>query len=37
MRPAVDEALAFVEKIMGGDASFLQLAKHSNRMLINAA
>jgi len=37
MRPAVDEALDFVEKIFTGDASFLQIAKHSNKMLMEAS
>lgn len=37
MRPAIDEALDFVEKIFTGDASFLQLAKHSNKMMIESA
>merc|ERR1712113_213269 len=36
IHPAIGEALEYIEAIFAGEGSFLQIAKHTNKMLVNA-
>jgi len=37
VHPAIGEALDFLDALFSGDASFLQVTRHTNKMLIQTA